>query len=447
MTSLLLAVLLALPACAAVEMESATYLIRPGSDQAGGANGTLSDGSYRVGGSVRSGGGRMTSTSYRASWGLRTILHYPKPILDLAEQEDADGTVVTHSWTSPGFDGSEGRLLPGTSYFIVVASFTTPNPFIFKNARSLDGGVLVSTSGVLPGVLDSSSTRGLVPNTTFYAHIWTADSDGNLSFISRRSTFTTLARKASFDPNPYIGVFDTSVTVNWGAFPLSPPDASSRTAEGFLIEASSTNFGALTPGGVVYSSMTRDVRVSTLTLGDPAPLDYCTTYYFRLATLNWVDAPNRVALPPQPTYDDDAAETSTQLIDLGSMDMAAEAVIPMGVLVTNTGRCPATYHLSATTVTAGSPWQIFAAPGLDRFSLSAGFNPTEPAPGDFGAEDFLSDSAVPATSSVFSIVQTGYRVPRGGVRTLWLKVRTPTITSTLDNQDIRVNITAVRDPP
>ncbi|MBI2362633.1 MAG: hypothetical protein HYV15_04555, partial [Elusimicrobia bacterium] len=80
----------------------------------------------------------------------------------------------------------------------------------------------------------------------------------------------------------FLGVFQTSVTAAWAAMPAAPQDES---AYGYRLDASSTNFGTLLPGGVTVSSSTYDRLVSTLTVRVPA-LDRDTTYYFRVSALN-----------------------------------------------------------------------------------------------------------------------------------------------------------------
>ncbi|PIR17717.1 MAG: hypothetical protein COV48_08345, partial [Elusimicrobia bacterium CG11_big_fil_rev_8_21_14_0_20_64_6] len=82
------------------------------------------------------------------------------------------------------------------------------------------------------------------------------------------------------------GVFQTSITLNWTALPASPQSASSR---GYLIEASTTNFGALSPGGVTFASATPNVALSTLTVAGLTP---DATYFLRAGALNWSGAAN-----------------------------------------------------------------------------------------------------------------------------------------------------------
>ena len=455
-TALLLLSFAAAAASGAARMDSATYTLKPSADQNGGGDGSTSASDYNLSGTVGEIGSAMTSgTNYRHSSGSRRILHYPNAVLDLGAVWGISATSVTLQWSSPGQDGALGDLQPGASYFIVVSSNLAPEHFVFSLASALDSSIRVSTrgpanAGVAPGTVDSTSTKALVANTTWYAHLWTVDTDGNISFASPRATFTSLAHFPKLNGRPDLNAYyvgDTSITLQWAGLVPTPVQAASATAQGFVLYASSTNYGALTPGGVVYSSRTNDVRVSTLTVGDDTALDYCTTYYFRLATLNWADATNYIVLHSSPTYDDDAVTMTVHSIDLGDTNMGTVLVVPTGVDVENTGRCPATYQVKAGTVTAGSPWVIAPAAGADQYTLSAGFNAAAPAQGAFGGEDLLTDSAAASSATKFAIGQSGYRVPRGEFRKLWLRLETPSVTSTEATQDVRVTIIAVRDPP
>lgn len=438
---------------AAPRMDSETYTLKPSADQAGGGEGSVSAADYRLGGTVGEVGSAMTSaSSYRLSSGSRRLLHYPNTITGLTALAGISVSSVTLQWSAPGQDGPIGRLQPGASYFIVISSNPGPEHFVFSNAKRLDSSIFVSTNGVSelgvpPGTQDSTDTKALVANTTWYGQIWTSDADGNLSFASPRSTFTSLARQITLLAQSIFDVGDTSITISWAALPRFPPDASSTTAEGFVLEASSTNFGALSPGGVTFSSMTRDIFVSTLAVGDDSPLEYCTTYYFRVGTLNWVDATNYATIDPYPTYDDDSVTMTVHSLDIGGVNMNTVLVIPTSVDVVNQGRCPATFYVKAGTITADSPWMVSPANGFDQYTLSAGFNAAEPAAGAFGAEDLLTDSGQPSSLTKFAIGQNAYRVPRTETRTLWFRLQTPSITSTEAVQEVKVEVIAVRDPP
>src|SRR5262249_11457200 len=154
-----------------------------------------------------------------------------------------------------------------------------------------------------------------------------------------------------------------SVTVAWVALNDSPPDASSKTCEGYVLEASSNNFGALAPTGApVFTSSTFDNGVSTLTVGDATtPLDLSPTYYFRVSSLNW----NGLRNTTQFTRLVYQISQSTGLIHLGAIDpfVARSTVSTSSMVVTNLGNWPVTIELSAD-VTSG-PWTLAASSDVD----------------------------------------------------------------------------------
>ncbi|MDD5657210.1 MAG: hypothetical protein PHF00_08140, partial [Elusimicrobia bacterium] len=126
----------------------------------------------------------------------------------------------------------------------------------------------------------------------------------------------------------------------------------------------------------------------------------------------------------------------------GVVDMNYELVITTSVIVTNIGNVTETFWLRATTTTADSPWHIGATQQVDRYALSAVMNATLPAAGEFGAEDKLDDPYVKATGTVFGLGQDGTSVPAGASRLLWFKLITPTATTTVEPQNIRITGTA-----
>ncbi|TPW19473.1 MAG: cell wall surface anchor family protein, partial [Elusimicrobia bacterium] len=138
---------------------------------------------------------------------------------------------------------------------------------------------------------------GLLPNTT-YAFRVTALNHNSVPSLTVLDSTATLADAPQTLAQSFTAVFETSATAVWAALPAAPPDASSKTAEGYLLEASSTNFGAAAPGGLVLSSRTPNVLLATLTA---AGLVRNTTYYWRVGSLNWNSAPDYTILPATPT--------------------------------------------------------------------------------------------------------------------------------------------------
>jgi hypothetical protein len=215
--------------------------------------------------------------------GLMNIMFFPGTVNDLAA-----GTIfkssVTLQWSTPGYDGLAGTLQARTTYFIRVASYTVPNTFGPPFAN-----ISFSTNATTPGLAVSTPAYSLLSNTTYWTNLWTIDAGGNMSLIPQLSTFTTLTSTPAMLTTRFLNVYATSVTVAWAALRAGPP--SSATCEGYSLEASSTNFSALSPGGQVYSSVTYRVSQSTLTVYSPA-LDSAATYYFRVGALNWSGQPN-----------------------------------------------------------------------------------------------------------------------------------------------------------
>ena len=78
------------------------------------------------------------------------------------------------------------------------------------------------------------------------------------------------------------------MTVSWVPSPLSPPDASSKTAEGYLLQAST----AADFSGTLFSSGTPNAALSTLSVTGLAGY---TTYYLRVGALNWNGVPTYAA--------------------------------------------------------------------------------------------------------------------------------------------------------
>lgn len=379
--------------------------------------------------------GASASQKLKAGW---SELHaFPGAVSAFTAAADASASSATLNWTIPGYDGALGALQAGSSYRVRVASYTAPHSF-----ESVYADFSVSTSAPASPAVGTGVT-GLIANTTHFAQIWLLDADGNLSPPSpARSTFTTLAHPVSLLSESFLNVDVTSGAAQWAARPTLLQDVSSMTSEGYLVEASSTNFGALTPGGVVYSSRTPNVALSTLTVKIvPGPESLCVDHYFRVASLNWKSAPNWTVLGSTRSTEYGVL-VSTQDLDVGGMDLGAEVVISTSLLVSNVG-CPVTYQLKVEALTPGTPWSVAASPAQDAFTVSARFNSEIPALGDFAANDKLTATPVSSTPAKFAGDQNGASVPVAEERLAWFKLAMPTTTSTADPQQIRVSVYAV----
>ncbi|MBI4377147.1 MAG: right-handed parallel beta-helix repeat-containing protein, partial [Elusimicrobia bacterium] len=148
-----------------------------------------------------------------------------------------------------------------------------------------------STAANFTGQVYSSATsayfsplnpQDLLPHTTYFLRagaLW-----GAVTYYadSIPASTSTLARPVA--GAQIFQVNASSVAVNWLPHPAVPPEVSSNSASGYLLQAST----AADFTGLLFSSQSLGVSQSTLTL----TLSYDTTYYFRVASLNWNLAPH-----------------------------------------------------------------------------------------------------------------------------------------------------------
>src|SRR3569832_2790196 len=159
---------------------------------ADGAGGLEGAGSATQALSATAGQAVAASTSASATQslggGYGHVRARPGAVVDLAPRADVGTSSATLLFSAPGYDGGLGKLPAGTRYLVRVASYTVPDTFSPSSAQ-----ITVSTSGTAPGDGVGLAATGLLPNTTYFAQLWTEDAAGNGSFASNRSTFTTLA--------------------------------------------------------------------------------------------------------------------------------------------------------------------------------------------------------------------------------------------------------------
>ncbi len=146
-----------------------------------------------------------------------------------------------------------------------------------------------------------------------------------------------------------------------------------------------------------------------------------------------------------------SVDISSDTYGFGTFTASTSTVSTSTIRVVNNGTVLSTWNLKASTITTGSPWQITdgsLSPG-DLFRLSAAFHLVQPSTTAFGTEDRMTDTdAASDASSKFTIngSSTGYSVPAGEYRNFWLMLETPLSSSTSDEQQIRVTVTATPTP-
>ena len=209
--------------------------------------------------------------------------------------------------TSPLSSTSEGYELDASS----------------TNFGALAPGGLVYSSVTFSDSQSTLTISGLDPNTTYYFQVGSLNWAGVPDYTALGST-ATLAPPPQTLPETFLQTDTSSITVNWAALPSSPLSSSS---EGYELDASSTNFGALSPGGILFSSITFDGSQSTLTISG---LDPNTTYYFRVASLNWDDETDYTFLGATPTLANapQTAATTFLAIYLSSISVDWTALPP-----------------------------------------------------------------------------------------------------------------------
>ncbi|MBI3297828.1 MAG: fibronectin type III domain-containing protein [Elusimicrobia bacterium] len=353
-----------------------------------------------------------------------------------------------------GFSGDSGTGLPGvaggagTTYSAnlgpagtfagAVLSSTSISWTWTAGAGALEYRVLASTGGARSGALPAGTlaflSSELLPNSTHGALV--ADSGCGHRFDSAVFVTTTLARPAGVLAQHYLGVFESSATVAWGALPASPPAAASESAASYLLEAST----AADFSGTIRSSATTAMSLSTLSV---TGLGIDATYYFRVGTLNIGGVPNFLALGSTRTsFTEIGVIISTDVLDVGEVSLNTELFISTSLLVESVGNIAQTYRITAATITAGSPWSVTLSSGTDTLTVQVLFDDFQPAAAAFGDDDKATDEGTSCTGATFSSGQTCHSVPPGAQRLMWLKVGMPKITSTEDPQEIGITVTA-----
>jgi hypothetical protein len=203
------------------------------------------------------------------------------------------------------------------------------------NQVNADSGYIVEASTAenfspieFSSTSDKSATTlfvyGLRNNTTYYLRVgakW-----GVSTFFTQVTTNSTLPQEATPLAATFLDVAVDSTTLAWASLPTLAMDVSSMTSEGYVLEASSTNFDG---SGVTVTSTTLEVLASTLTVFSPA-LDSNTTYYYRVGTLNYEGAPNYTLLGSRAALAELPASPNFTAIYKGSATVAWTPVSAQG---------------------------------------------------------------------------------------------------------------------
>ncbi|MBI4425339.1 MAG: gliding motility-associated C-terminal domain-containing protein [Elusimicrobia bacterium] len=212
------------------------------------------------------GNGSFSGGALRARAGLMHTAAQPGTVTELVAVSKSTGTLDL-AWTAPGRDGFEGDVAGGfyrIDYSSSAGHLFSPTTYQLELATN-----------VVAGSTQTYQLAGLEPNTTYYVKVYLADDRKYFAEDSRRLDESTLTN-LPVDPF-FSSVSFASVTVSW----LLPAGGAGG---GYGVDGSTTSFGGLFPGGAVTSSATPNGTLLSLTIGG---LVSNTTYFFKIASLNW----------------------------------------------------------------------------------------------------------------------------------------------------------------
>jgi hypothetical protein len=448
----------ALPASAGTQMSSANNAIARDVDDGGGtysASGAGATNNQMTGSAAEEVVvATATSANYRLRAGYSTIASYPGTITALTVRSDIGSSSMTFNWATPGYDGGLGTAPSGSAYLVQIASAAFVG--IFNGLTTVS--VTISTQGTSIGTVVGSAATALDANTTFFATVELRDNDGDVGgpFTTTFATAPTLALPPSTAGTlEFTSIQGSSVTVAWVA-PFETA-ITSKTNEGYIVQGSSDNFGAIvlpTPAPVFSSSTVNigaSVALSTLTLkaapaAPGAVLDLGNTYYFQVASLNWAGKPNYTTLNKLNFQ----IIQSTGLVSFTlNPSVARSTVSTSSMVVTNVGTWPATIQLTASTATAGgSPWGLGTSPGIETAVLMGQWYPGVGGPPSNGPPASSFTTFLDTTSYIsqtgagnyvgYQSLENGVQLPPGSKITLWLYFTLPSSSVSLGPEAIVV---------
>ena len=180
-------------------------------------------------------------------------------------QTPADSSVVIH-WTAPGDDGNTGQASTYDVRYRSVAIAGTDTTSWWNAATQVSGE---PTPGIA-GANDSMRVSGLVPTTTYYFMVRTADEVPNWSGYSNvavRTTSGDIVAPAAIANLSATGATATSISLSWAA---PGDDGNTGTAASYDIRYSTSTITLANWGS------------ATLATGEPAPASAGTTQTFTL---------------------------------------------------------------------------------------------------------------------------------------------------------------------
>lgn len=281
---------------------------------------------------------------------------------------------------------------------------------------------------------------------TIFAGQTSANSTGNVNWVFDDAPLAV----TNFLATPQN---DGTVFLTWSA-PDDADDNPMSSGSQYVIEwATYSIAGSTSNAGDTGYTATQHIFISTsgATAGDAQI--YVSTglignvaYNFRLWTQDslglWSGVSNVSTATVTPVL---SVSFSANAYAFGTVNLGATTISTSPITVVNHGNVPQTYELSVSTTGPSTVWAVGTGlpNAMDQFALFGTFSATQPNASAFGSEDILISTPTAATGSVFSVGgQTGVSVPQQSSLNLWLRLNMPPSTTTTDQQQMKVNVTA-----
>jgi hypothetical protein len=351
----------------------------------------------------------------------------------------------------------------GLYYQIRVATFSITDSLtswiISPSTGSGTGFMANATIGNYPhGYCVASSTQpgfdlsNPIVGKTYYWQVRTVDTGMRKSAWSDvQSILVPGSPDAINDLLAKTGLYGRTIDLTWSA-------PGNNGMLGTLLAGSSYAIQRSTWTGVIFSTSSADtIVISTAGVnpGDPqscrlASLIPGGTYYIRVWTAdeaaNWSYASNlastQAAVPLL------SITLPTTWYCFGNLGTAVSSCSASALTIRNSGNVLQNYQFSTT---GSAHWSVGENAGPDQFKLQAAFHSSRPALADFDVNvNTITASATTCAANRLTIngSQLGMQVDPfiNYDRTLWLKFSTPLMSSTSEQQDIPVTITAQESP-
>lgn len=339
----------------------------------------------------------------------------PAAVTDLAGTAgSADGSIRL-TWTTPGDDGTTGRLYAPARFAVQRSTWSGVS---FSTASS--DTIFISTTEIAALSAQSYTLTGLSNGVTYYLRVWTADPAGNWSSVSNGATqyaagvgvFNSApnaptGQQCESQTNP-LGIRIFTPTLSWV---FSDPDAGdSQSAFRVILADNQTDIDA--DNGSTWDTGKTSSSGGSVTYAGP-PLRFGATYYWKVRTWDAADAAGPYApaatfsmMAEPPAWDfDTAAIKATAVGACGSTRDLGDGAIEHHTA----GWGPCAVSLSSADIgfiaqDLCPPAQITSLSAV-FFSTAGTVNLSWTAPGDDGTARTLG-AVISAATAYFHIQYT-----------------------------------------